>query len=281
MIVKDWQGYAQEKLSHLENPKLEAHALLTHCLSISRAELFTWPERQITESQLLQLEEALSRRIQDVPFAYITGHREFWSLDFIVNESVLIPRPETEILVQFGLDWIQHNSNTQTLLDCGTGSGAIALAIASEHQQSSISIVASDASVTALEVAKLNARELNLSGIEFVHAHWLEPFDKNSFDIILSNPPYLSSNDPHLSTNIAHEPLNALVSGDEGLDAICELITDAQRVLAPAGVLAMEHGFEQGARVRELLTEAHYTQVTTLCDLSGLERVSWGTITSE
>lgn len=277
MTYKEWQHLATGTLSHLDSARLEADLLLMHVLGISRAEIMAWPDQAINAQNRETLNRALQRRADDVPLAYITGIQEFWSLPFVVTPDVLIPRPETEWLVEIGLQHAaQAPERSINILDAGTGSGAIALSIASELKEPRHRIIASDQSTAALAIAKLNADRFQISNVEFVHADWLTPFSPATMDLILSNPPYLSADDPHLQSSIAHEPRNALVSGELGFDAIKQLIQQGHDVLKPGGLLALEHGFEQGAQVREFFSSTGYGNISTSADLSGHERVTMG-----
>ncbi|MFA7386909.1 MAG: peptide chain release factor N(5)-glutamine methyltransferase [Thiohalobacteraceae bacterium] len=254
--------------------RLDAELLLARALGQPRSYLFAWPERTLTEAQAQQFAALAARRAAGEPMAHILGQREFWSLDLEVTPDTLIPRPETELLVERALSRIPTDAQWD-VADLGTGTGAIALAVASERP--SCRIVACDESAAALAVAEHNARGLALRNLSFHHGSWYTPFARESFDIILSNPPYIRAGDPHLGVgDVRFEPQSALVAGADGLDDLRSIIADAPDHLRPGGYLLVEHGFDQGAAVAELFTGAGFDAVTTTCDLSGQPRVTEG-----
>jgi release factor glutamine methyltransferase len=213
------------------------------------------------------------RRLAGEPVAYLTGRREFWSLDLEVTPDVLVPRPETELLVERALA-VLAGVQAPAVLDLGTGSGAIALAIASTRPDAAVT--ATDASPAALAVAERNARRLGISNVSFRAGDWYAALDRGRFDVILSNPPYVAAGDPALAA-LAHEPLRALVAGPDGLAALAAVAAGARERLRPGGWLLVEHGAGQGAAVRDLLTRAGLASVATRADLAGHERASEGT----
>ena len=254
--------------------RLDAELLLARALGQPRSYLFAWPERTLTEAQTQQFAALVARRAAGEPMAHILGRREFWSLDLEVTPDTLIPRPETELLVERALSRIPTDAQWD-VADLGTGTGAIALAVASERP--SCRIVASDVSAAALAVAERNARDLALRNLSFHRGPWFTPFARESFDIILSNPPYIRAGDPHLGVgDVRFEPQSALVAGADGLDDLRGIIADAPAYLRPGGYLLVEHGFDQGAAMMELFTRAGFDAVTTTCDLSGQPRVTEG-----
>ncbi len=277
MNVAEWLRYATAQLQQFENPNLEAEALLTHFTQASRASIYTWPERCIDADVLPDLNQALTQRTEGMPLAYLTDCQEFWSLDFEVSTDVLIPRPETELLVEIGATHLATTDKSQTVLDCGTGSGAIAISLC--HEMSTTPrhhFIATDISIMALQIAQRNAARHH-SQIHFCQADVLAPIDQNSIDLILSNPPYVRANDPHLKSSIAHEPQSALIGGIKGLEIITRLIEEAQTVLRPKGILALEHGYDQGNDVRRIFSESGYAYIETIKDLSNHDRVTKGT----
>ena len=237
--------------------------------------LYAWPEKRLEEPQWLAYQQLIQQRLNGEPIAYITGQREFWSLTLKVTPATLIPRPETEQLVELALHYLTGRENC-TIADLGTGTGAIAAAIASE--QPGWMITATDSSSEALSVARENFRALGLSSISSHPGDWCNALPTDSqFDIIISNPPYIVNSDPHLKQgDLPSEPHSALASGDDGLDDIRQIVQQAPQHLKDQGRLLLEHGFEQGAAVRELLCKTSFDHVKTHQDLSGLDRISEG-----
>ena len=255
-------------------PALEASVLLAHVLGITRTQLRTRSEQALRADQQQMFFDVIARRKAGEPVAYLIGHREFWSLDLIVNEHTLIPRPETELLVELALARIPVESEFH-VLDLGTGSGAIALAIASERPR--CRVTATDLSPQALSVARANAERLNISNVSFREGSWLSPFSAERFDIIVTNPPYVAEHDPHLDEgDLPAEPRSALVAGPTGLEMIGAIITRAKRYMLEEAWLLMEHGYNQADMVSALLHDAAYRQVQTWRDTAGIERVSGG-----
>ena len=239
--------HAQSQLDQ-DSAKLEAEILLCFLLKITRTQLYTWPERELSESQAQAFFDLVAQRQQGQPIAYLTGQREFWGLNLQVNPNTLIPRADTETLVEAALQ--QANLYPQTelkLLDLGTGSGAIALALASELPQAEIH--AADYSSQALAIAQANAQQLNLA-IQFHQGSWFEPVSGHKFDIIVSNPPYIESDDPHLNQgDLRFEPNQALASGTDGLDDLRVIISHAPAYLKPQGWLMVEHKLRSMRRI--------------------------------
>ncbi len=266
---------AQLRLSSLsDNARLDAELLLAHVLGRSRTWLHTWPEKPLGEAAQKRFRELLERRIRGVPIAYLTGRCEFWSLPLEVNPATLIPRPETELLVEQALKRIPQ-AETRDVADLGTGSGAIALAVARERPR--CRMVATDRSEEALATARRNAATLGIEGISFRHGDWYEALQGERFDLILSNPPYVAEDDPHLQQgDLRFEPRTALAAGGDGLDAIRLLVRGGCHHLRPGGWLLLEHGFDQGAAVRELMQRSGYREIACHTDLAGLERVTAG-----
>ncbi len=256
-----------------DSPALDAELLLAHCLNKNQTYLHTWPEKHPSEEQLDCFNLFIEKRKTDYPVAYLLGHKPFWTLDLIVTEDVLIPRPETELLVEVALDKIKH-INKPKILDLGTGSGAIALALASER--SDAVITASDASEKALAVAHQNAKKHDLiNNVEFVQSDWYEKITTTDFDLIVSNPPYIDPQDPHLKTTIRFEPLHALAASNQGLADIEILIQDAKSHLKKDGFLIIEHGFDQAECVIKLMGDYQFSNPKNMADLNHNPRITF------
>lgn len=251
---------------------VDARALLAHALERSPAWLFAHGNDPIDEQSLQRFETLLARRVQGEPVAYLTGRRAFWSFDLMVSADTLIPRPETELLVELALARLPVGAESR-VADLGTGSGAIALALARERPQAQV--VAVDVSAGALDVARANARELGLRNVEFRQGDWLQPLADEHFDLIVSNPPYIADADPHLDA-LRYEPAPALSSGADGLDAIRIIVQSAPAHLHNGGWLLLEHGWDQGDVVRTLLQAAGFDNVETRRDLEHRDRVTLG-----
>ncbi len=259
---------------HSDAPHREAEWLLEHITGFSRTQL-RMNELQILSEQLVaQLNELTQRRIGGEPLAYILGEQHFWTLRLKVNASVLIPRPETELVIERALHHLPQN-HPSTALDLGTGSGAIALALASERPATRV--VATDYSTAALEVARCNARLNHLNNVELLHSNWFNHVPPQRFSLILSNPPYIAENDPHVAKDVAqHEPHLALFSGSDGLDSFRQIISRASDFLTDQGWLVLEHGWQQASAVREMLELAGFSSVASHADLAGHPRVTEG-----
>jgi release factor glutamine methyltransferase len=249
----------------------DARLLLAEACGFSQASLIASPAQEIPFEVENAFFDFIRRRIQGEPVAYILGRKEFYGLELSVNPSVLIPRPETELLVDLALE-----RNASSVLDLGTGSGAVALAI--KHERPNFRLVAVDSDLSALLTAKRNAAKLNLE-IDFRHGCWFEPVAGERFELIVSNPPYVANGDPHLAA-LRFEPRGALVAGPEGLDSIREIVKAAGSFLLPGGGLLLEHGIGQDAAVRDLLAAAGLESVATWPDLAGIARVSGGKLKS-
>jgi len=255
-------------------PRLDAEVLAMHVTGHTRTALITGADEPLSTPQQQQLQELLQRRLAGEPVAYLTGRREFWSLDLAVTPDVLIPRPETELLVEQALVRIPAVVSW-TVADLGTGSGAVALAIASERPQ--CRVIATDASAAALSVARANAVRLGITNVEFRQGDWLIPLTGETVDVLVSNPPYVAENDPHLiEGDVRFEPQRALVSGPDGLEAIRQIAAQASHGLKPGGWLLLEHGADQDSAVRDILAQHGYTHISTQPDLAGLPRVTAG-----
>jgi release factor glutamine methyltransferase len=262
----------QQLAASSPSPRLDAEVLLMHVTGLARTVLITRARDPLVPEHEERLQELLRRRARGEPVAYLTGKREFWSMELHVTPDVLIPRPETELLVEQALHRIPENE-AWTIADLGTGSGAIALAIARERP--CCRVLATDASPAALAVARANALQLAISTVEFRSGAWLSPLDGEMLDMIISNPPYVAENDPHLTAgDVRFEPHGALVSGADGLDAIRRIAANARRCLKPGGWLLLEHGSGQQSAVRELLIVHGHHSIRQHADLAGLDRVT-------
>ena len=253
-----------------ESPRLDAELLLASALDVPRSYLFAHPEGSMDPAALERFGRVLEKRIAGMPMAYISGEREFWSMTLMVNPATLIPRPDTETLVEQALLRIPADVDTR-VADLGTGSGAIALAIARDRPL--CKVIATDVCGDALAVARLNARELALPNIEFVAGDWLRPLRGEVFNLVVSNPPYVASDDPHLA-RLGYEPIAALVAGPDGLDAIREIAATAMDVLLPGGDLLLEHGAGQADDVASILREHGWIDISSANDLAGKPRVT-------
>lgn len=250
---------------------LEARILLSHALQLSRVQLITQSERTLTEQECAAVATLFNRRLQGEPVAYILGEREFFGLPLHASPDVLIPRPETELLVELALDRLPDKAR---VLDMGTGSGAIAIAIS--HTRADAIVTALDASEAALAVARRNA-ERHHAAVRLVHSDWYSALGGEQFDMIVSNPPYIEAGDPHLSQgDLRFEPVDALTDHGDGLTAIRTIVAGTASHLVSGGWLLMEHGYNQAAKVRELLIRQGFRDVQSWQDLAGIERVTGG-----
>ena len=251
----------------------EAELLLAHVMGRSRSWLYAHRDDPVEAVDAERFRALLTRRAAGEPVAYLIGRRGFWSFDLRVTPDTLIPRPETELLVELALARIPPDAPAPRLADLGTGSGAIALALA--HERRRARVVAVDLSPGALEVARSNAVEQGLANVEFRQGDWLAPLAGECFDLIASNPPYIAEGDPHLD-DLRHEPAPALSSGRDGLDAIRTIAREAPAHLLPGGWLLLEHGWDQGEAVRGILVAAGFVDVMTDRDLEERDRVTSG-----
>lgn len=258
-----------------DSASLDAELLLAHIIHKSRAWLYTWPEHKLDAQQIEQFNQLVQRRAHGEPVAHLIGQQAFWSITLQVTADTLIPRPETELLVELALERIPQSA-TWRIADLGTGSGAIALALAKERPASQL--IASDKSMAALAVAQENARLNQIENVVFQHGDWLAGLaDDSLFDMIVSNPPYIRIDDPHLQQgDVRYEPLSALQAGTQGLDDLQRIIEEALPRLKPGGWLLLEHGYDQKAAVTRLLQQAGYQQVEDYPDLAAQPRVAAG-----
>ena len=254
--------------------RIEVQCLLQAVLQVNRAWLLTHPEQLLDANQHARYMALLERRLNGEPIAYLLGEREFFGLVFKVTPATLIPRPETELLVELALQHIPQQGACR-VLDLGTGSGAIALSIA--HARPDAEVVAVDASAAALEVARFNMQHLNLGNVRLLHSDWFGALQGERFDVIVSNPPYIAADDAHLGQgDVRFEPPSALISGAHGLDDIRRICAQARAHLRPEGWLLFEHGYDQAVQVRALLQQYGFGEIFSARDLSGIERVSGG-----
>ena len=255
-------------------PALDAQVLLAHTLGQDRTFVIAHAKDDLNPDTQKRFEQLVTKRLGGIPVAYLTGQQEFWSLPIKVTVDTLIPRPETELLVELALEKIPEHGSF-SVVDIGTGSGAIAIAIASERENASV--IASDSSAPAIEVAKRNANQLELDNIEIVEGATFEPLADKKFDLIVSNPPYIPGNDPHLAQgDVRFEPRGALAAGHDGLDVIRLIVEQAKDYLVPHGWLMIEHGYDQESAVTKLFERAGFEEVECYRDLAGQPRVTIG-----
>lgn len=278
MTIQQFITAASDVLTRSENPRLDIEILLAQVLNKSRSYIVGFNDSVLTETQYQQAMQLIERRQQGEPIAYLLGEREFWSLPLKVSPATLIPRHETELLVELALSLLPLNENS-TIIDMGTGSGAIALALAADRPCSEVWAV--DIAEEALNVAKYNAMHLELNNVHFIRSNLFNDFSPTQLAIkvsmVVSNPPYLAENDEYLLLgDLPFEPRHALVSGKTGLEVIQKLVEDSPQFLKPAGWFLCEHGYAQGKAVRTLFQQRGYENVQTWRDLAGQERVTGG-----
>ena len=268
------------QLPSSDTPRLDAEILLSQVLGVARSYLYTWPDSSLTPNQYQQFQILLARRAQGEPIAYLTGYQEFWSLELQVTKDTLIPRPETELLVEQTLARLPPDSQAQ-VIDLGTGTGAIALAIAKERPH--CRVLATDNSPAALQIAQANAQRLTLPQVKFLLSDWCTTLNsKLKATVIVSNPPYIAINDPHLTQgDVQYEPRQALVAGADGLAALQEIIAQSFPYLVAEGWLLLEHGYDQAEAVQQLFRQYAYNNITTYHDLAQIPRVTVGQKLSE
>ena len=253
-----------------ESARLDAEILLSRSIDMPRSYLFAHPEDVLDDAAFDRFDALLKRRLSGEPMAYIMGTREFWSHELLVSAATLVPRPETELLVELALREIPRKAQWQ-VLDMGTGSGAIAIALAGERLL--CEVTATDVSDAALAVARENARQLSMGNISFAQGSWCEPVRGRKFQVIVSNPPYVRADDDALAA-LSYEPIDALAAGDDGLDAIRVLAVDCIDIIEDDGILLIEHGAEQAEHVAALLAANGWTEITNHKDFSGHPRVT-------
>ena len=259
-------------LSDTDSAKLDAQILLCFVLNKATSYLLTWPEKAINEEQYQNFLSLLERRVQGEPIAYIVGAKEFWSLSLFVSPATLIPRPDTETLVEQIL--LDHPVSHLSCLDLGTGTGAIALALASEMPNWQIDAV--DFNVEAVLLAQKNAKNNNLAQVNIYQSDWFDQISPDKkFDVIVSNPPYIDNIDEHLfQGDVRFEPKSALVAEQQGLADIIHIAAQARKYFAEQGALLLEHGYEQSAHVQKILSEMGYVDIKTIKDLAGNDRIT-------
>lgn len=274
MTIAEALEWAVRRLQEAsDSPRLDAEVLLAHALGTARSHLYAWPERELDAAAAQRAEALIGRRAEGVPVAYLTGRQEFWSLPLEVNEATLIPRPETELLVELALARLPAAAPC-TVLDLGTGTGAIALAIASERPQTTVTAV--DVSSEALAVARRNSTRLGLA-VELLQGDWYAPVGDRRFHLIAANPPYIGADEPEPAQgDLRFEPRLALIAEDDGLAALRHIAAQAPLHLESGGWLLVEHGYRQGAACRALFATAGLHDVATARDLQGHERVTLG-----
>ncbi|NOQ64596.1 MAG: peptide chain release factor N(5)-glutamine methyltransferase [Methyloprofundus sp.] len=256
-----------------DSAELDVEVLLCHVLQKNRTYLRTWPEKSLNSTQLSEFFALLTQRQQGQPIAYLIGTREFWSRDFYVDANVLIPRPDTETLIELCLKLIQQKPEV-TLVDLGTGSGIIAITLAAECPQ--LKVTAIDSSLAALNIALKNAQLNQTPNIRFLHSHWLDQVAGETFDFIVSNPPYIDPDDPHLKQgDVRFEPNSALVAEQQGLADIMHISQQSKQQLKQGGYLVFEHGYDQKQAVHEILQQQNYQNIHCQHDLSNHPRISY------
>lgn len=265
--------WAEQQLAGSSSPRLDAQVLLAYCLAKPRVYLKTWPEQTLTEQQDAQFRVLVAQRIQGQPIAYLTKTREFWSLNLAVSPATLIPRPDTEVLVEQALARMQRTD--ARCLDLGTGTGAIALALASE--QPSWQVTGVDKQTEAVALAQFNANNLGLTHVKFLTSDWFSAIAGQQFELIVSNPPYIDGEDPHLAQgDVQFEPKSALVAEQQGLADIIHIVQQARAFLVNNGLLIIEHGYQQGLVVQTIFRENGYHQIETIQDYGDNDRITLG-----
>jgi release factor glutamine methyltransferase len=273
--IKTLLAHAANTLtSHSDSPLLDAEVLLGFVLNKPRAYLRAWCDNTLTGHQKAAFAALIRRRQQGTPVAYLTGTREFWSRDFTVTPDVLIPRSDTELLIELSLELIPKNQAVN-LIDLGTGSGIIAVTLAAERPNAQVTAV--DASLAALAVAKHNAQQYQLTNIEFYQSNWFTNVPKSLFDLVISNPPYIDPEDEHLQQgDVRFEPKIALIADNQGLSDIQIIADKARSYLTHQGHLLIEHGYNQAPQVQAIFNALAYDKVQSYRDLSGQPRVTYG-----
>ncbi len=262
-------SWSEEDLSN--SFRLDAELLLAYTLQQSRTYLYTWPEKTVSENDEVCYRQLIDRRAAGEPIAHLTGQREFWTLNLAVSPDTLIPRPETELLVETALELLPRTR--QQVVDLGTGTGAIALALAAERSQ--WLLVGGDKFWPAIQLAEKNRQTYQLENVRFVQSDWAVALQSGVWDMVISNPPYIDAQDPHLQTgDVRFEPTTALVAKEQGLAAITEIAMQSLSLLKAGAYLLLEHGFQQKAAVQAQLTHLGYEEVSTRQDLQGHDRVT-------
>lgn len=272
MTVRQWLRAAIARLAGSESPKRDAEILLGFVTGKSRSWIIAFDDSELSAEQLSQLDDLLARRANGEPVAYLTGQREFWSLSLTVSPDTLIPRPDTELLVEQALAHLPETAST--VLDLGTGTGAIALAIASERPDCQVTGV--DRIAAAVSLAESNAQRLDIPNARFRLSNWFSAVSSEQFTLIVSNPPYIDAADEHLQQgDVRFEPDSALIAADSGLADIKQIAAEAGHYLLPGGWLLLEHGWQQAESVRTILQQNHFVSVATAKDYGGNDRVTY------
>ncbi len=254
-----------------DTSRLDTELLLSHVLKKNRAFLYTWPEQQLSADEQTAFQALFNRRIKGEPIAHLIGTREFWSLSLNVSPATLIPRPETELLVELALEL--PLTEQATVLDLGTGTGAIALALASEKPLWRICAI--DTVVEAVALAERNRQQHGFENVRVFRSDWFSELGEQQFDLVVSNPPYIDANDEHLQQgDVRFEPGSALVASELGLSDLHAIVTGAGLHLKSGGWLILEHGYEQGDGIRQIMSKAGFSEVVTHVDLAGLDRAT-------
>lgn len=273
--VHEALAFGRAELSASLSPDVDVQVLLCHVLECNPTRLHVSPERELEAQQWLLFNHLVERRKQGEPVAHLTGSRGFWSLDLLVDNSTLIPRPDTELLVSLALSKLKPN---MTVIDLGTGTGAIALSLAAE--KADIDVIATDFSFAAVQLAQKNAKRHALEQVRFITMSWLAGFKPASFDLVVSNPPYIEIHDPHLKKgDVRFEPLSALVSGNDGLEDLRQIVVQAATCLKRNGWLLVEHGYQQSTAVQQLFANAGFDHITAHQDFGGQDRAVMGQLT--
>ena len=275
MLIRQALQLARQSLAESSpTADLDAQVLLCHVLACNSAHLVAWPEKPLDETQRRHFLQLIERRRQGHPVAHLTGEREFWSMDFLVDESTLIPRPETETLIEYVLEKHSHQASLK-LLDMGTGTGAIAIVLARENP--GWQVHACDISLQAIKLADRNRDKHAINNLTLVESDWFSNIDESDYDLIISNPPYIDADDPHLAQgDVRFEPASALISANRGMKDIEHLCAKAKGHLKNAGWLIVEHGYDQAAQVADCFTKNGYSEITQRQDLSGHIRMTAG-----
>lgn len=273
MQYGEWVNLAVARLSSSDSAKRDAEILLQHITGQSRTFIFAFAETELKAIELTALELLLQRREQGEPISYLIGEREFWSLPLFVSPATLIPRPDTECLVEQAL--LRLPKENCQVLDLGTGTGAIALALATERTESTI--IGVDFNPDAVSLAKRNQQRLTIKNVQFLQSDWFSSLSSQHFDMIVSNPPYIDESDYHLRQgDVRFEPLTALVADNQGLSDLAHIVSESKAYLKHQGWLLVEHGWQQGAAVRELFKQCGYSHIETCLDYGGRDRISLG-----
>lgn len=274
--MTDIQSAIQQASSILadssDSAHLDAEVILCHVLDKPRSHLRAWPEKQLAEQHQTEFSTLIKQRHQGMPVAYITGTKEFWSRDFKVNSDVLIPRPDTELLIELSLNILLDIPRAH-IVDLGTGSGIIAITLAAERPD--IKVIAADLSFAALNIAKQNSAMHQTKSVQFIHSSWFDNIPASKFDLVISNPPYIDGKDPHLSQgDVRFEPNSALIADNLGLKDINDIADHSRHYLNDKGTLLIEHGYDQEVSVQAIFNSFGYQQIKTHHDLSGNPRVT-------